>query len=66
MTAAPALDFLLPQLPRRGQGALVIAIGCTVPAPLGGDRRALAERYRDDEDLDGRSRIATSTASRSP
>ena len=47
------LDFLLPQYVAEGKAHLVIAIGCT-----GGRHRSvaiaehLAERYRDDEDLD--------------
>jgi RNase adapter protein RapZ len=49
----PLLDFLLPQYLAEGKAHLVIAIGCT-----GGRHRSvaiaehLAERYRDDEDLD--------------
>ena len=47
------LDFLLPQYVSEGKSHLVIAIGCT-----GGRHRSvaiaehLAERYRDDDDLD--------------
>jgi UPF0042 nucleotide-binding protein len=47
------LDFLLPQYVAEGKAHLVIAIGCT-----GGRHRSvaiaehLAERYRDDDDLD--------------
>jgi UPF0042 nucleotide-binding protein len=47
------LDFLLPQYVSEGKSHLVIAIGCT-----GGRHRSvaiaehLAQRYRDDEDLD--------------
>jgi UPF0042 nucleotide-binding protein len=47
------LDFLLPQYVAEGKAHLVIAIGCT-----GGRHRSvaiaerLAERYRDNEDLD--------------
>jgi UPF0042 nucleotide-binding protein len=49
----PLIDFLLPQYVAEGKAHLVIAIGCT-----GGRHRSvaiaehLAERYRDDEDLD--------------
>jgi UPF0042 nucleotide-binding protein len=49
----PLLDFLLPQYVAEGKAHLVIAIGCT-----GGRHRSvaiaehLAERYRDDDDLE--------------
>ena len=44
----PLLDYLLPQYVAEGKAHLVVAVGCTGPAPLGRDRGGPRRHFRGD------------------